>query len=249
MKNKELNKRKFNFSLCATKKDQLIPDSQCQDLLDLINQWAREKDYSIRDVNLSGCIVKPVDVDSLLEDIDALLRIFNHHKANFPCVSDKAEGKQVLGTPDLYINQGYDNIIHKYPAPLTRDKIADINESGNWLNQNSLVRLYAVLDCHNALEKIDHDVEGAKHVELIRRLRNNFAHGSGKYDPSKKKHRDTMKTMHKVLGISIEGRVEWPLDIVTVLYRLFEGVKTYCRDRFGTHNIANSADAKISAAD
>jgi hypothetical protein len=27
MKNKELNKRKFNFSLCATKKDQLIPDS------------------------------------------------------------------------------------------------------------------------------------------------------------------------------------------------------------------------------
>ena len=233
MKNKKLNEWKFDFGLCATKANQMIPNSQCEELLGLIIEWAEEKELGVGGGYREFPPEKPVDLVSLLDAIDQLWKVFNHCKANFPGVSDEMKDAQVLGTPDFYLSQGYDNILHQYPAPLTEDKIKHINQAGHWLNQNALIRLYAVLDSHGAMQMMDSDIEEAKYVELIRHLRNSFAHGSGIYNPAKKKHRKTMQIMGEVLNISTEG-ITWPLAIDTVLQPLFEGCKRYVERRFGT---------------
>ncbi len=47
MKKKELNEWKFDFGLCAPIAGQLIPNSQCEELLDLIIDWAEKNKLSI----------------------------------------------------------------------------------------------------------------------------------------------------------------------------------------------------------
>jgi hypothetical protein len=173
-----------------------------------------------------------VDIDSLLDDIENLWINFNRCKASLPAVSDNAERTRCLGTPGFYVNQGFDNIVHVYPTSLTKDKIDKINESGRWLNQNSIIRLYALLDCYNALSEIDPDVEGTEFINLVKLLRNQFAHGSGKFNASKQRHKQIMRKMREVLGISVDGRNDWPMAIDKVLLPLFEGVKKYCRNKF-----------------
>lgn len=37
----------FDFGLCATRAGQLIPDSHCEELLELIVRWAEEKSYGV----------------------------------------------------------------------------------------------------------------------------------------------------------------------------------------------------------
>ena len=234
MKNKKLNEWKFDFFLCVTKADQMISNSQCEELLDIIREWAEEKKLGVVGGYRESPPEKPVDLVSLLDAIDQLWKVFNHCKANFPGVSDEMVGAQVLGTPDLYLRQGYDNIFHQYPAPLTADKINDINHSGKWLNQNAIIRLYAVLDSHSAMQEIDSNIEESKYIELIRHLRNSFAHGSGKYNKSKKKHKKTMKNICEVLNRNIDKKTDWPLAIDNVLQPLFEGCKKYVEKRFGT---------------
>ena len=229
-----MNEWKFDFGLCATKPDQMISNIQCEELLDLIIDWAEKNEFGIGGGYREFPPDRTVDQVSLLNAIDLLWKAFNHCKANFPAVSDDAKGAQILGTPGFYLNQGYDNIIHQYPKPLTDEKIQNINHSGHWLNQNALIRLYAVLDSHGAMQEIDSDIEESKYIELIRHLRNSFAHGSGKYNKSKRKHRKTMKKIGEVLGRNIDNDSDWPLNIQTVLQPLFEGCKKYVEKRFGT---------------
>jgi len=233
MKKKELNEWKFDFGLYAAKAGQLIPNSQCKELLDLIIDWAEKNKLSIGGGYREFPAERTVDKASLLDAINHLWNVFNHCKANFPAISDDAKDAQVLRTPDFYLNQGYDNILHKYPMPLTEEKIKDVNHSGHWLNQNALIRLYAVLDSHGAMQEIDPDIEESKYIELIRHLRNSFAHGSGKYSKSKKKHRKTMEKIGEVLNRNIDNETDWPLAIDTVLQPLFEGCKRYVDQRFG----------------
>jgi hypothetical protein len=47
MSNRKLIEWHFDFGLCATKSNQFIPDSKCDELLDIIIEWAEKNDYGI----------------------------------------------------------------------------------------------------------------------------------------------------------------------------------------------------------
>jgi len=42
-----LNEWHFDFGLCATKSNQLIPISKCEELLDLIIEWAEKNELGV----------------------------------------------------------------------------------------------------------------------------------------------------------------------------------------------------------
>ena len=84
--------------------------------------------------------------------------------------------------------------------------------------------------------KIDQSIDGWEEVDLVRRLRNQFAHSSGKYDPNdpeEKKLYERIVTFFKVsLAKDSSEATEFPLPIDVVLEPITEGCKKYIQNYF-----------------
>ena len=138
-----------------------------------------------------------------------------------------------MRTAPYYIKQGFD-ITFVFSEGVSAEGIDRINEIGHWISQNFVVRLCALLESFSVLSNkisIDFNLDGANHVNIVRRLRHNFAHSSGRFHPNDSDHQKTMKLMQDYLGISIENLSAWPLAIDTVLEPLFEGCKEYAKNK------------------
>jgi hypothetical protein len=100
-------------------------------------------------------------------------------------MTKKLIGEKNWKTAPFYFNKGFP-INFSSKQPLTEKYIQTNNEIGHWLNQNFIVRLYAMLESHQIVSeeiKIDQKLKGWKELDLVRRLRRIFAHSSGRYDP------------------------------------------------------------------
>lgn len=166
---------------------------------------------------------------------EILWRDFNNCKAHFPYVPPDAKGAKVVKTAPFYIRQGF-NIEIVFSEGLSEEDIERINQISHWLNQNFIIRLCAVLESFGVIStakagQINFSLEGAEHVNIVRRLRNCFAHSSGRYDPKDKKHGKTMKLIADELGISINGLTDWPISIDTVLKPLYDGCIRYAMQK------------------
>ena len=47
MRNEAEEEWHFDFGLCITKENQIVPRHQCEELLDLIMEWAESKDLGV----------------------------------------------------------------------------------------------------------------------------------------------------------------------------------------------------------
>jgi len=161
--------------------------------------------------------------------MEILWRNLNHTRGYFPYVDDNSVGETVLFTPPYYQAQGI-SIVHSFDVPLSLVKKNEINEIGHWINQNFIIRLCALMESHHMLSasiNIDFNLDGAEQLNIVRRLRNRFAHSSGRFNSADSDDVKTMELIRDHLGISIDGRVDWPLAIDTVLEKLLEGCKMY----------------------
>lgn len=175
------------------------------------------------------------DINNLLGACDALWRDFNNCKAHFPFVPLDAKGAKKVRTAPFYIAQGFD-IEFYFSKGISEEGITRINQIGHWLNQNFIIRLCAILESFEVVSKtetnkIDFKFEGAEHVNIVRRLRNCFAHSSGRYDPTDKDHKKTMQLIHDKLGIPTDGATDWPISIDKVLNPLYKGCIMYARQK------------------
>jgi hypothetical protein len=173
--------------------------------------------------------------DKIYREMDILWRNLNLCRGYFPCVEDSSVGRKILLTPPHYQAQGI-NIIHSFEEPLTIEKKDEMLRIGHWINQNFVIRLCALMESYHMLSKtieINFMLDGAEQLNIVRRLRNRFAHSSGRYNPDTADGKDlaTMKLMRNHLGISIEGRTDWPLAINTVLPKLLEGCRLYVKEK------------------
>jgi len=173
------------------------------------------------------------DIKNLLKGLDLLWDNYNNCRAHFPSVTEESIGTKAVRTAPYYIKQGFD-ITFVFSEGISADGIDKINEIGHWISQNFVVRLCALLEFFGVLSKninIDFNLDGAEHVNIVRRLRNCFAHSSGEFHPGNSEHRKTMELMQEHLGIFIETLSAWPLGIDTVLEPLFEGCKKYAKNK------------------
>ena len=172
------------------------------------------------------------EFEQINKEMDILWTNLNQNRGYFPCVDDSSVGVKILLTPPYYRNQGI-NIVHTFEEPLSVEIKDEMLRIGHWINQNFIIRLCALIESYQLISnsiEIDFTLDGAEQLNIVRRLRNRFAHSSGRYNP-KKQDLKTMKLMGKHLGISIEGRTDWPLAIDTVLERLLEGCKLYAEKK------------------
>jgi hypothetical protein len=167
---------------------------------------------------------------------ETLWRDFNNCKAHFPYVPPEAKGAKMVRTAPYYIAQGFD-VQFTFSKGISEEGIKRINEIGRWLNQNFVIRLCAVLESFRVISssaasnQIDFNIEGAKHVNIVRRLRHCFAHSSGRYDPNDREHRKTMGFINETLSVPTDGLTDWPIAIDTILRPLYEGCIRYARQR------------------
>jgi hypothetical protein len=104
----------------------------------------------------------------------------------FPRLSTDLVGHTEFPTPHYYGNMGL-SVWFRFSSPLTSEFITEFNDLARWINQNFVLRLYAVLELNGLISqtiRIRPDIEGHNEVDILRRLRNSFGHGSGRYDPT-----------------------------------------------------------------
>ena len=173
------------------------------------------------------------DLSDLLEALDILWKDFNNCRAHFPYIQEDAVGATSAQTAPYYVAQGF-NISFVFSEGLSKEGILKINQIGHWINQNFVIRLCALLESYHVLSnsiKIDFDIDGAEQINIVRRLRNYFAHSSGKYHPEDEDHKKTIELIRDNIGVSIDGRTEWPLSIDAVLSPLYEGCVKYSKQK------------------
>lgn len=176
-----------------------------------------------------------MEANLIIEELDFQKEIFMRTKSYFPSMSKKLIGKTEISTAPYYRQHGYDTKF-LFRLPLTDVHIKKHNEISNWINQNFIIRSCAIMESRHIISKttpIDKKIEGWKELDLLRRLRNVFAHGSGKYN-NNRKHKKLAKDLIDYFKlatnlIEIEQDKEFPISIDKVCIPLLEGCKKYVK--------------------
>jgi hypothetical protein len=171
--------------------------------------------------------------DDIAQQIDEQIQYLHLLRSVIPRLSSDLVGQTKFPTAPYYRNKGL-GIWFRFSSPLTADFINEFNDLADWINQNFILRLYAVLESNKLVSRtitIRPDIEGHDEVDIVRRLRNNFGHGSGRYDPADPNKRQLFERIVSHFGLDVgedpgdEGK--YPLSISQVLIPLAEGCKQY----------------------
>jgi len=169
----------------------------------------------------------------ILSHIEQQRQFLLRTRALFPYVNDDLVGADQFQTAPLYQSYGH-NIHFVLPEPLTLDTINSIRSVGHWINQNYVIRLSAYLEYHGIIPKegqgkINQDLSGWNEVDILRRLRNKFAHSSGRYNSEDSNSRTLFLRVveHFSLQEDENTATEYPIPIDSVLLPLTEGCRQY----------------------
>lgn len=176
--------------------------------------------------------MKPEYLDIILREIDTLRTKYTNCKAYFPHITENLIGHENIDTAPFYLNKGF-YLTFSFSEPLTIEHIHKNNEITTWINENVIIRLCAMLESYNMFSpEINHSIDGSKELDLIRRLRNVFAHSSSKYNPNDKDKRRLVEELISHFKLDIDNPQEFPLNIDTVIYPLFDGCKRYVQGKY-----------------
>jgi len=121
----------------------------------------------------------------------------------------------------------YEFIVFK--RPVTPESRVAHNAIATWNNENFLLRLWAILESNGFTKPIRESAAGSDHVKLLKRLRQHFGHGSGRFDPSKSDHLRLQRDIVKLFpGIGAAEGI--PLSIDTVLEPMLVHCREYVQD-------------------
>ena len=173
----------------------------------------------------------PINVDSAINEIRENLDILRRCRSGFPHILPTAIGSRQVRTPEYFRAHGYD-IRFLFQTDLTEQEAREIHRAGQWINESFLVRLWSVLESHHVVGAnigIVDDIDGSVEVKLLHRLRQPFAHGSGRFDPDDRKHRQLRNDLvaHFVVDTALCPEDWYPLPIQDVLEKLASACERY----------------------
>ena len=173
----------------------------------------------------------------LNEQIDIQYEYLLSLRSLFPFMNDSMIGRSAFRTAPFYRSRGFD-IHFDFGRELVPEDIQKNESIGHWINQNYIIRICAILEANEIIPqegkgKIDQTIEGWEEVDLVRRLRNQFAHSMGKYDPNepeeKKLYERIVTHFNVTLAKSSTEANEFPISIDVVLEPMTEGCKKYIK--------------------
>jgi len=174
------------------------------------------------------------NIDEIIEQIENLRKYHKTTRRVFKRlnIEDIAENDTFINTTlPGYIGTKL-NIRIKFAGEYDQNTIGRYNEIARYLNQNVIIRLYALMNHHKFVGDnipIYHKVSGWKELDLVRRLRNILAHKTGTVD-----HTDTDEDrlfdeiiqQFNLPKDTIDPR-HFPLPSDRVIMKLFDGCIQY----------------------
>ena len=121
----------------------------------------------------------------------------------------------------------YERIVFK--EPVTPESRAYHNAIATWNNENFMLRLWAILESNGFTKPIRESAASAEYVKLLKRLRQHFGHGSGRFDQSKADH---LRLRRKLIELfpAVASSEGIALSIDTVLEPMRERCYEYAED-------------------
>jgi hypothetical protein len=166
--------------------------------------------------------------------IDAINEIQNFHRetrAFTPYLTHSCVGVSSIVSPPYYKESGFNYTIC-YGKLLNEHDITHLNILANWINQNVLIRLCALMEYYKFIGGriiIDDSVTGWEKVELLIALRNAFAHTNGSIGDNAKR-RELARRVNQMFDLKlndIDTRDQIPLSIDTVIDLIFNACRLY----------------------
>jgi len=166
----------------------------------------------------------------VLAQIDVQIAFLLRCRSVFPRLGGDLVGQRTFEAPEYYRQHGHDVVV-TLPEPMTAGFISDLNNLAHWLNENFVLRLFAVLESNGLFRaRIRNELDGHDEMDMTRRLRNMIGHG-GLYDPDdadKRKLYDRIVQHFQVNSQSyLDDPMVYPLGVGQVLVPLAEGCKRY----------------------
>jgi len=166
-----------------------------------------------------------------IETIDSLWRSHYNARSLFPRMDAALadSGQDGWSPPSFYDESPY--LLVTMKQPISAADVEFNNYVAHWMNENFIIRLYAILQAYDVAKVDAPNASGYDEYKIVRRLRDKLAHGSsGRYDASDKNDRDALERLRRVGRGFVEpddydGRFD--LSISGVLFPLLLGCRDY----------------------
>lgn len=110
--------------------------------------------------------------DDVAAQVEAQIAFLHRCRSVFPTLRPELVGQSGFDTARYYQTLGL-GMSFRFSSPMTPEFIQQFNALGHWINQNFVLRLYAVLESNQLIsDKIRiKPVDGNEEVDILRRLR------------------------------------------------------------------------------
>jgi len=166
---------------------------------------------------------------------DAIERLWNSTvkaRALCPCTDSNAVGLTGYISPGWYQSRGATYFVNLV-TPLKQEDVQELNHIGSFINRSFVISIMAVLEEHGVVpyrSDPDRSKNWGDHVQLIKWLRNRFAHGEYQYDSGKNTHVDTWNLLATLFPNRAASSPNFGIPIDSVLEPLKDGVLAYIRE-------------------
>jgi len=120
----------------------------------------------------------------------------------------------------------------RFDNQIDDDTREEINELAHFMNQNVIIRLYALLDYYDIYKGLNDELRGYDHLWILKKLRNIFAHTAGQYEPNKPKHLTIVEKMNDMYKLDADPnqRTKFPVLKRKVIGTMINGIERYIRE-------------------
>jgi len=169
--------------------------------------------------------------DELKSKIDGLYGMFRAVRWIIQYVGPKYEGqKEVKWKSRIPSNEFW--VTYNFDKPMNEETISELNRISEYENQNFIVRLYALLEYEGLFKDgIYESLNGYKHVQFLKELRNQFAHKPGKFNPKNKESNKLRSELFEFYQINPDDSLpdQFPLPKDIMIHPMVKGVKDYVK--------------------
>jgi len=176
------------------------------------------------------------EVEQIIQEIDNLEDIYLSCKSIFPKLHESLIGKTEFPTAPYYQKRGY-NIKINTGKVIDKEFINKYAETGNWINENSIIRLFGILTYHQQVggnAAIDKSLPGWEDIRFCCWIRNMITKTNLNYQPKIPKNIELRKDIISYYELKeedyIDGEIPTPID--KAIQPMFDGCRNYLRAKY-----------------
>lgn len=178
--------------------------------------------------------MRKASLEEIFNEIDEFRSYHIKVRARFPKIDESQIGQTVIQVPEFFQKSGINDEL-RFNSAITEESRRKNNDIGHFINQNFVLRLYSILNYYEFLGEgvsLNKESPGFSEVDIVRRLRNIYAHSLGRYNEEDHGHRRLRDVLFSRFNVDAREYQEFPLNINRVLTPLISGCKEYIKHNY-----------------